>query len=90
MNDLTVLGICTYHPAIHRWLRSLRTHFDGPCQLHLVNGAISVREGLAQLYGCEVIDVPAKPDFWADPPPGRFCRMWAYLASVCLERVLTP
>ena len=90
MSPLTVIGICTYHAAVQRWLRTLRAHYDGPCQLYLVNSAPFVLDVLARRYDCEVIDVPAAPDYWTAPPPGRFCKVWSCLADACLNRVRTP
>ena len=44
MSALTVLGVCTYGPGVQRWLRTLRTHFDGPCQVYLVNEGEATRD----------------------------------------------
>ncbi len=90
MNELTVLGVCTYGPGVRRWLRTLRAHFDGPCQLHLVNGSEGTRRALTAEFGCAVFDVRADPDYWADPPPGRYCRAWSRVADACLDHVSTP
>ncbi len=89
MSELTVVGICTYNPAVQRWLRTLRVHFDGPCRLYLVNSPKELQSVLAQKFHCDVIDVQVTPDYWAAPSPGRFCRVWGCLADACLEHIST-
>jgi hypothetical protein len=89
MNSLTVMGVCTYSPAVQRWLRTLRVHFDGPCQLYLVNASDAIQTALGRKYGCEVIDIQMTSDYWAAPPPGRFCHTWSCIADACLNRIRT-
>ena len=79
---LTVIGICTYQPAVARWLHTLRAHFDGPCRLYLVNAPEPLGNILAQKFDCTVVPVRAAPDYWTEPSPGRFCRTWGHADPV--------
>jgi hypothetical protein len=90
MNELTVIGVCTYHPGVQRWLRTLRSHFDGPCHVYLVNAPASDGDTLARRYHCRVVNVTATPHYWVNPPPGRFCRVWECVADACAHEVGTP
>jgi hypothetical protein len=90
MGTLTVCGICTYHAAAQRWLRTLRTYYDGPCRLYLVNSADHIRNYLSSKFRCDVVGIQANPDYWAPESPGRYCRMWGCLSDLCREQISTP
>ncbi len=90
MEPLTVVGICTYHDAVQRWARTLRAHYDGPCVLALVNTPAGIRTAIGRKFRCKVIDLDLNPDPWAEPPPGRYCRVWGLLAQLCADTVRTP
>jgi hypothetical protein len=87
MPSLTVVGICSYHAAVHRWLRSLRAHFDGPCLLYLTDPAPGLGEDLEAKYGISVIGVQSDGDFWNRKPTGTYCKQWLCLQEACQLRI---
>lgn len=87
MVPLTVVGICSEHPSVHRWFAMLREHFDGPCVLYLTNPTEGLSEQLAARYGATVIPVQVEADFWAAKPTGTLCGQWRYLHDACTARV---
>lgn len=87
MVPLTVVGICSYHPAVHRWFATLREHFDGPCLLYLTDPEEGLSEQLAKRYGATVIPVQVEADFWAKKHTGMFCGQWRYVLDACTARV---
>jgi hypothetical protein len=86
MTPLTVVGICSYHPAVHRWFATLREHFDGPCLLYLTNPTPDLSEQLAERYQATVIPTQVPPDFWKPKPVGTLCEQWRYLHNACVAR----
>lgn len=87
MPDLTVVGICSYHPAVHRWLGTLREHFDGPCLLYLTNPDAATAEGLMKRYGITVVGSRVPADFWKRKPAGGLCGQWACILDACRNRI---
>jgi len=84
---LTVVGICSYRPAVHRWLGTLREHFDGPCVLYLTDAEPGVGEKLGKAYKANVIDTKTHPGFWEQRPVGSFCDVWQCILDACMNRV---
>jgi hypothetical protein len=83
MGPLTVVGVCSMHPAVHRWLGTLRRHFDGRCLVFLTNPPPGTVETLAARHRADVIPVTVDPDFWAPRPRAGLCGQWEFLRDAC-------
>lgn len=87
MLPLTVVGICSYHPAVHRWFGTLREHFDGPCVLYLTNSDPELPAQLATRYNATVVPTHVSDDFWKLKPVGFMCGQWDCVRDACMARV---
>jgi hypothetical protein len=91
MGPLTVFGACTMRPAVHRWLGTLRRHFDGRCLLVLTHTADDetdlgrIADDLSRRYGVEVRTATIEPGFWYPKPTGGVCGQWGMLHDACLR-----
>jgi hypothetical protein len=87
MTPLTVVGMCSFAPAVHRWLRTLRAHFDGPCLLYLTDPPAGVPAELAARYGVTVVPALNASHFWEPAATGMYCGQWECLLDACTKRV---
>jgi hypothetical protein len=87
MSDLTIVGVCSYAPAVHRWLSTLREHFDGRCLLYLTEPSTGVADELKKHYAIEVVHVIVKPDYWKPKPVGTLCSQWHCIEEACTNRI---
>jgi hypothetical protein len=87
MVELTVVGVCSYAPAVHRWLRTMRAHFDGRCLLYLTDPPEEVAEALKSLYGIEVISVSNAAHFWDRRARGMYTGQWKCVLDACTKHV---
>src|SRR4051812_6257732 len=71
------------HPAVHRWLGSLRRHFDGWGVLYFTNFPPDAAALLAARYGVEVVPVTVDGDFWKPKTRASLCGQWAFLKDAC-------
>src|SRR5688572_21668550 len=87
MVDMTVIGVCSYAPPVHRWLRTLRDHFDGRCILYLTEPPAGVASALRSKYGVEVLSVNDSAHYWERKTRGFYCAQWRCVLDACRNRI---